>query len=31
VNVPVVRCSHEAFARGHLDAVVADMDEAIEW
>ena len=27
----IVRRSYEAFARGDLDAVVADMDEAIEW
>jgi len=31
VNVTIVRRSYEAFARGDLDAVVADMDEAIEW
>ena len=27
----IVRRSYEAFAKGDLDAVVADMDEAIEW
>jgi len=31
VNVQVVRRSYEAFARGDMDGVVADMDEAIEW
>ena len=31
MNVTIVRRSYEAFARGDLDAVVADMDEAIEW
>lgn len=30
-NVSIVRRSYEAFARGDLDAVVADMDERIEW
>jgi ketosteroid isomerase-like protein len=31
VNVATVRRSYEAFARGDLAAVMADMDEAIEW
>ncbi len=31
VNVTIVSRSYDAFARGDLDAVVADMDEAIEW
>ena len=31
MNMTIVRRSYEAFARGDLDAVVADMDEAIEW
>ena len=31
MNLTIVRRSYEAFARGDLDAVVADMDEAIEW
>lgn len=31
MNLAIVRRSYEAFARGDLDAVVADMDEAIEW
>ncbi len=31
MNLPIVQRSYEAFARGDLDAVVADMDEAIEW
>ncbi len=31
MNTAVVRRSYEAFARGDLDAVVADMDDAIEW
>ncbi len=31
MNVAIVRRSYEAFAKGDLDAVVADMDEAIEW
>jgi uncharacterized protein len=30
-NVGAVRRSYEAFARGDLDAVVADMHEEIEW
>ncbi len=30
-NVGAVRRSYEAFARGDLDAVVADMDPQIEW
>ena len=30
-NVDAVRRSYEAFARGDLDGVVADMDPAIEW
>ena len=30
-NVAAVRRSYEAFARGDLDAVVAEMDPAIEW
>ena len=30
-SVEATRRSYEAFARGDLDAVVADMDEAIEW
>jgi ketosteroid isomerase-like protein len=29
--VPVVRRSYEAFARGDLDGVVANMDDGIEW
>ena len=29
--VEATRRSYEAFARGDLDGVVADMDEAIEW
>jgi ketosteroid isomerase-like protein len=31
VNVQIVRRSYEAFARGDMDAVLADMDEGIEW
>lgn len=31
MNVAIVRRSYEAFARGDLDAVVADMAETIEW
>jgi ketosteroid isomerase-like protein len=31
VNIDIVRRSYEAFARGDMDAVVADMDDAIEW
>lgn len=31
MNVATVRRSYEAFARGDLAAVMADMDEAIEW
>jgi ketosteroid isomerase-like protein len=31
MNVPVVQRSYEAFARGDMDAVLADMDEGIEW
>jgi len=31
VNVAIVRRSHDAFAPGDMDAVVADMDDAIEW
>lgn len=31
VNASIVRRSYEAFARGDLDAVMADMDEEIEW
>jgi uncharacterized protein len=30
-RVEIVRRAYEAFARGDLDAVVADMDEEIEW
>ena len=30
-NVDAVRRSYEAFARGDLDGVVADMHEEIEW
>jgi ketosteroid isomerase-like protein len=30
-NVDVVRRSYEAFARGEMDAVVADMADDIEW
>ena len=30
-NVDAVRRSYEAFARGDLDGVVADMDPEIEW
>jgi hypothetical protein len=30
-NLSIVRRAYEAFARGDLDAVVADMDDAIEW
>jgi ketosteroid isomerase-like protein len=30
-NVVAVRRSYEAFARGDMDAVVADMHEEIEW
>jgi hypothetical protein len=30
-NVDRCRRSYEAFARGDMDAVVADMDDAIEW
>lgn len=30
-NVSVVRRSYEAFSRGDMDAVVADMDAEIEW
>ena len=30
-NVDAVRRSYDAFARGDLDAVVADMHEEIEW
>lgn len=30
-NVEVVQRSYAAFARGDMDAVVADMDEEIEW
>ena len=29
--VDIVERAYEAFARGDLDAVVADMDESIEW
>lgn len=31
MNSDIVRRSYDAFARGDLDAVVADMDDAIEW
>lgn len=31
MNTAIVRRSYEAFARGDMDAVMADMDEAIEW
>ena len=30
-SVEATRRSYEAFARGDMDGVVADMDEAIEW
>lgn len=30
-NVDIVRRSYDAFARGDLDAVVADMHQEIEW
>jgi uncharacterized protein len=30
-NVDVARRSYEAFARGELDAVLADLDPEIEW
>ncbi len=31
MNLEIVRRSYDAFARGDLDAVVADMDDGIEW
>lgn len=30
-NVSAVRRSYDAFSRGDMDAVVADMDDEIEW
>ena len=31
MSLAIVRRSYEAFARGDMDAVLADMDEGIEW
>ncbi|MEO5634153.1 nuclear transport factor 2 family protein [Gaiella sp.] len=31
MNVTIVRRSYDAFARGEMGAVLADMDEGIEW
>ena len=31
MNVTVVRRSYDAFARADMEAVLADMDDAIEW
>ena len=30
-NLAIVRRSYEAFARGDMAAVLADMDDGIEW